>query len=128
MRNFRHAWHSVKPRIRRATRPLPILGDLPEDWADWKEDFKEVFIVAFFSLMPLWLGLLLVAVVTVSDGSDSFLSKFASSSDLGILSASLLGPSLYMMFREQSETAGVGVTPRFPSGLWFIITIIARVV
>jgi len=75
--------------------------------------------------MPLWLGLLIVEVLTITDDTSSFVTKFASSSDLGILSASLLGPLLYMMFREEGEPTGDRLAPRFPSGLWFIMITMA---
>jgi uncharacterized membrane protein len=105
---------------------IPIITDLRSaSWPNWREGFKEVFVILFFSLMPLWLGLLIVESLTITDRTSSFLAKFASSSDLGILSASLLGPLLYMMFREEAERTGARIVPRFPSGLWFIMIIIA---
>lgn len=104
---------------------IPIVSDLRDaSWPNWREGFKEVIVILFFSLMPMWLGLLAVEVLAITDSAGSFLSKFASSSDLGILSASLLGPLLYMMFRDENRT-GDSLVPRFPSGLWFIISIIA---
>jgi len=75
--------------------------------------------------MPLWLGLFIVTMLTITDGTSGFIMKFASSSDLGILSASLLGPLLYMMFREEGRSTGNRLVPRFPSGLWFIMVIVA---
>jgi hypothetical protein len=72
---------------------IPIVGELttatPQNWF---EAGKELFLILFFSLMPLWLGLLIVSMLMLPDTADGFVSKFASSSDLGILSASLLGP------------------------------------
>jgi hypothetical protein len=118
---------SARHLLRRLSlRPFPIIGDLPSaSLSDWREAFKEVFIITFFSLMPIWLGLLVVTIITISEGTGSFIENFASSSDLGILSASLLGPSLYTMFREQVGSNTNEVVPRFPSGLWFTIIIIA---
>ena len=78
----------------------------------------------FFSLMPIWLGLLIVKLLTIAEGTSGFIAKFASSSDLGILSASLLGPMLYMMFREDNASEQ-RIIPRFPSGLWFIMSTVA---
>lgn len=75
--------------------------------------------------MPLWLGLLMVNLLMTTDGASHFIAKFASSSDLGILSASLLGPMLYMMFREDNARTGDRLTPGFPSGLWFIMVTVA---
>jgi hypothetical protein len=63
--------------------------------------------------------------LTITNGTSSFITKFASSSDLGILSASLLGPLLYMMFREEGQPTGDRVVSRFPSGLWFVMIIVA---
>ena len=101
---------------------IPIIADLrPASWANWREAFKEVFVILFFSLMPLWLGLLIVNFLTIASGAYEFITNFASSSDLGILSASLLGPMLYMMFREDRERTGDRIAPGFPSGLWFIM-------
>jgi hypothetical protein len=101
---------------------IPIFADLcSASWPNWREALKEIFVILFFSLMPLWLGLLIVNLLTISDGTSGFITKFASSSDLGILSASLLGPMLYMMFREDDERTGDRIAPGFPSGLWFIM-------
>ncbi|SRR6266436_144393 len=105
---------------------LPILTDLASaSWPNWREAIKEIFVTLFFSLMPLWLGLFIVTMLTITDGTSGFIMKFASSSDLGILSASLLGPLLYMMFREEGRSTGNRLVPRFPSGLWFIMVIVA---
>jgi len=104
---------------------VPIVSDLiAAGWPDWREAFKELFIILLFSLMPVWLGLSLVAILTIADGPLTFLERFASSSDLGILAASLLGPVLYMMFRDEGRTSGRGLTPQFPGGLWFTVIII----
>jgi hypothetical protein len=118
------AWTSRLLALRKLR--FPILSDLSSaSWPNWRESFKELFVILFFSLMPLWLGLLIVTISTITDGPSSFIGKFASSSDLGILSASLLGPLLYMMFREEGESTGDRLVPRFPSGLWFIMIILA---
>jgi hypothetical protein len=101
---------------------VPIIADLcSASWPNWREAFKEILVILFFSLMPLWLGLLIVNLLTITDGASGFITKFASSSDLGILSASLLGPMLYMMFREDDDRTGDRIAPGFPSGLWFIM-------
>lgn len=118
-------------KIKRLWPPLaqvriPIVADLSSaSWPNWREALKEVFVILFFSLMPLWLGLLIVNLITITDSASGFIAKFASSSDLGILSASLLGPMLYMMFREDNERSGDRITPGFPSGLWFIMATVA---
>ena len=105
---------------------IPIIPELlTASWPNWRESFKEVFVTLFFSLMPLWLGLLIVNLLTITDGTSGFIAKFASSSDLGILSASLLGPMLYMMFREDKDTEDRTIIPTFPSGLWFIMSTVA---
>src|ERR1700682_517515 len=105
---------------------IPIIADLlTASWPNWREALKEVFVILFFSLMPLWLGLLIVNLLTITDSASGFITKFASSSDLGILSASLLGPMLYMMFREDGERTGNRIIPGFPSGLWFIMSTVA---
>lgn len=105
---------------------IPIIADLLlASWPNWREALKEIFVILFFSLMPLWLGLLIVNILTITDNASRFIEKFASSSDLGILSASLLGPMLYMMFREDSERTGDRTIPGFPSGLWFIMATVA---
>lgn len=105
---------------------IPILSDLlTARWPNWRESLKEVFVTLFFSLMPLWLGLLIVNLLTLTDGTSGFIAKFASSSDLGILSASLLGPLLYMMFREDGQARDNRIIPGFPSGLWFIMITVA---
>jgi hypothetical protein len=104
---------------------IPIVPELlTASWSNWRESFKEAFVTLFFSLMPLWLGLLIVKLLTIADGTTGFIAKFASSSDLGILSASLLGPMLYMMFREDNASEQ-RIIPRFPSGLWFIMSTVA---
>ncbi len=101
---------------------IPIIADLTAaSWPNWREALKEIFVILFFSLMPLWLGLLIVTLLTITGGASEFVTKFASSSDLGILSTSLLGPMLYMMFREDNERMGDRLAPGFPSGLWFIM-------
>lgn len=105
---------------------FPIVPELmTASWANWRESFKEAFVTLFFSLMPLWLGLLIVNLLTIAEGTSGFIAKFASSSDLGILSASLLGPMLYMMFREDKDASDQRIVPRFPSGLWFIMFTVA---
>jgi acyl-CoA synthetase (AMP-forming)/AMP-acid ligase II len=60
-----------------------------------------------------------------TDGAPKFIASFASNSDLAILSASLLGPLLYMMFREEEDKPETRIVSRFPSGLWFVMIIIA---
>jgi hypothetical protein len=105
---------------------IPIITDLGSaSWPNWREAFKEIFVILFFSLMPLWLGLFIVTILTIADGTTGFIARFTSNSDLGVLSASLLGPLLYMMFREEGQTTGNRLVPRFPSGLWFIMIIVA---
>jgi len=117
-------WSQIATALRNAR--FPIVTDLTSaSWPNWREGLKEVFVILFFSLMPLWLGLLIVTILTLTDSTSSFVEKFASSSDLGILSASLLGPLLYMMFREEGEAPVDRLVPRFPSGLWFIMIIVA---
>ena len=95
---------------------------------DWAQATVELFVILFFSLMPIWLGILGVQISSAPDSAADFLSKFASSSDLGILSASLLGPLLYMLFRSEGRSAGERpvppLIPPFPNGLSFVITII----
>jgi hypothetical protein len=82
-------WRSPFATLHKAR--FPIVSDLRSaSWPNWREAFKEVFVILFFSLMPLWLGLFIVEMLTITDGPSSFIEKFASSSDLGILSASLL--------------------------------------
>jgi hypothetical protein len=115
---------SVRSFIQRSQ--IPIIPELlTASWPNWRESFKEAFVTLFFSLMPLWLGLLIVKLLTIADGTSGFITKFASSSDLGILSASLLGPMLYMMFREDKDASEQRIVPRFPSGLWFIMSTVA---
>jgi hypothetical protein len=102
---------------------IPIIADLlTASWPNWREALKEVFVFLFFSLMPLWLGILIINLLKITDSASDFITKFASSSDLGILSASLLGPMLYMMFREDNERTGDRIAPGFPSGLWFVMS------
>jgi hypothetical protein len=117
-------WFQIRALWRE--RHFPIISELTSaSWPNWREALKEIFVTLFFSLMPLWLGLFIVTILTISDGTNGFIKKFASSSDLGILSASLLGPLLYMMFREEGQSTGNRLVPRFPSGLWFIMIIVA---
>lgn len=105
---------------------IPIISDLRSaSWPNWREAFREIFVILFFSLMPLWLGLLIVNLLTITSGASEFITNFASSSDLGILSASLLGPMLYMMFREENERTSERISSGFPSGLWFIMFTVA---
>lgn len=119
--NLIQFWNSSFWRAIASAR-IPILADLRSaSWPNWREAFKEVFVILFFSLMPLWLGLIIVNLLTIASGASEFIAKFASSSDLGILSASLLGPMLYMMFREDQERTGDRIAPGFPSGLWFVM-------
>ncbi len=78
-------WHA----LRHHARHFPILKDLASaSWSNWREAFKELFVTLFFSLMPLWLGIFIVKILTISDGTSVFIFRFASSSDLGILSSS----------------------------------------
>jgi hypothetical protein len=105
---------------------VPIIPELlTASWSNWRESFKEAFVTLFFSLMPIWLGLFIVKLLSISGGVSAFITKFASSSDLGILSASLLGPMLYMMFREDKDAGDQRIAPRFPSGLWFTMSTVA---
>lgn len=105
---------------------IPIVAELRSaSWSNWRDALKEIFVILFFSLMPLWLGLLIVNLLTIASGAYEFITNFASSSDLGILSASLLGPTLYMLFREDRIRTGNRITPGFPSGLWFVMVTVA---
>jgi hypothetical protein len=117
-------WGRIWASLRQAR--IPIIAELRSaSWPNWREAFKELFVILFFSLMPLWLGLLIVKLLTITDSTSGFIAKFASSSDLGILSASLLGPMLYMMFREDNDATGNRIIPGFPSGLWIIMVTMA---
>lgn len=101
---------------------VPILRDLLlAGWPNWREALKELFVILLFSLMPAWVGLIAVTVLTITNGPVDFLDRFASSSDLGILSASILGPLLYMMFRDEGSDRFI---PAFPGGLWFVVLIV----
>ena len=116
---------SVALKFHSAIQHIGFVADLrAASERNWHEAIKEVFIVLFFSLMPLWLGLILVTISSIAGGILDFVDRFASSSDLGILSASLLGPVLYMIFNEASELTGNRALPRFPSGLWFVLIVI----
>lgn len=117
-------WPKTKTFL--STTYFPILSDVrPASWSDWREALKEVFVTLFFSLMPLWLGIFIVLILTITDGAFSFVTKFASRAELAIVATSLLGPLLYMMFREEGPTPGDWLIRRFPGGLWFIIIILA---
>lgn len=117
-------WAGLGTSFRQAR--IPIIADLlSASWSNWREAFKEVFVILFFSLMPLWLGLLIAKLLAITDSVFEFIERFASSSDLGILSASLLGPMLYMMFREDDSATENHIVPRFPSGLWFTMITVA---
>lgn len=108
------------------TSYFPIVSDArPASWSNWREALKEVFVTMTFSLMPLWLGLISILILTITDGPSSFVTKFASRAELAIVATSLLGPLLYMMFREEGATPGNWLVPRFPGGLWFIMIIVA---
>ena len=125
--NKSEAWAKIKRLWSQSAQSrIPIVADLrTASWPNWREALKEVLVVLFFSLMPLWLGLLIVNLLTITDNVSGFVTKFASSSDLGILSAALLGPMFYMMFREDRERTGSRIVPAFPSGLWFTMSTIA---
>ncbi|MBI3503662.1 MAG: hypothetical protein HY059_02380 [Proteobacteria bacterium] len=122
---------TMRERLARAViffkaRRIPIFSDLrAASWANWREALKELFVTLFFSLMPLWLGLFIVTILTITTGAWRFIENFASSSDLGILSTSLLGPLLYAMFREEESAGPTSMAPRFPGGLWFVMIVLA---
>ena len=66
----------------------PIIGALAiAQWPDVRDALTEVFVILLFSLMPLWLGFLITKLILLPTNALDFLEKFASSSDLGILSA-----------------------------------------
>ena len=49
---------------------VPIFADLSSaSWPNWREALKEIFVILFFSLMPLWLGLLIVNLLTIRHGN-----------------------------------------------------------
>jgi hypothetical protein len=103
---------------------IPIVSDLLlARWPQWREALKELLVVLLFSLMPLWLGLLIVGLLSLPDSTGGFLGRFASSSDLGIISASLLGPLLYVILRDQGPMSGDRISTQFPSALWFVLFI-----
>jgi hypothetical protein len=117
------SWSRAKTLVK--ALHIPIVSDVwSASWANWREALKEVFVTLFFSLMPLWLGLFIVQILTITDGASAFINKFASYAELGILATSLLGPLLFMMFREDGSSPGNWLVPRFPGGLWFIMTVI----
>ncbi len=101
---------------------IPIIKELKTaSKDDWIEAAKELLFTLFFSLMPVWLGFIMITLLALPETPFSFISKFAASSDLSLISASLIGPLLYMMFGK-SITEGKLSMP-FPSGLWFLILI-----
>lgn len=70
---------------------FPIISDVrPASWSNWREALKEVFVTLVFSLMPLWLGLISVLILTITDGASTFVTKFASRAELAIVATSLL--------------------------------------
>jgi len=104
---------------------VPIISDLSRaKWPAWRDALIELFVILFFSLMPLWLGLLITGILTFPENRPTFLEKFASSSDLGIISAALLGPLLYAIFRDDGAMVRDRFSAKFPSGLWFVIGIL----
>lgn len=110
--------------LKEAASKIPIIGDvLLARWPQWREALKELFVILLFSLMPLWLGLLIVGLLSLPYDAFGFLGRFASSSDLGLISASLLGPLLYVILREQGSITGDKISTQFPNALWFVLVI-----
>jgi hypothetical protein len=55
---------------------VPIFADLSSAcWPNWREALKEIFVILFFSLMPLWLGLLIVNLPTITDGASGLYNE-----------------------------------------------------
>lgn len=52
--HWRSGWTSALLQLQRLG--IPILSDLgSSSWPNWRESFKQLFVILFFSLMPLWL-------------------------------------------------------------------------
>lgn len=103
-------------------RQVPIVSPLLETRTrHWKEAAAELLVILLFSLMPVWLGMLITGWIVTDSSMSDFLYNFASSSELGVISAALLGPVLYLVFRDEGDTRSKGFGQEFPSGLTFIM-------
>jgi hypothetical protein len=82
-------------------------------WPDVRDALTEIFVILLFSLMPLWLGFLITKILVLPENGGDYLDKFASSADLGLISAAFLGPLLYVILKEDGPAVGQRVFGRW---------------
>ncbi len=83
--------------------------------------FIELFFILIFSFMPFWLSLLLVWLSNEST-IRQFTYSFLSSGDALLISAALVGPLIYVLFRSYGSLPNK-FTIRFPLG-WLYVSLI----
>ncbi|WP_422020401.1 hypothetical protein [Pyruvatibacter mobilis] len=87
---------------------------------DFLEASKEILVVATFSFMPLWLGMVIFSALPTTGALSSFLKEFSSSGDALLTSSALVGPLIYLITKRYGNFPN-DFTMHFPAGWFFII-------
>lgn len=98
---------------------IPVVRDLAQcRREDHVEALKEVFATMLLALLPVWLGaavLFLIPKVSVAH----YVGEFMSSGEALLVSAALVGPSIYIITKKYGELPN-RLTLHFPQG-WFLV-------
>jgi hypothetical protein len=82
---------------------------------------KEVFWIALFGLMPLWLALVILRAYGFEPPGRFFI-EFIQGGDLLIVAAAIIGPLMYPLLKQYGETEAV--TAPFPMNWIFVAGIL----
>lgn len=103
----------------------PLIKELAHCNAeDFSEAATELFIVMFFSFMPLWLGTFIAPALSGWANVPNMWWQFLTSGDALLLASAIAGPLIYALFRRYGELPK-SLTLRFPYGKYIAISLIA---
>lgn len=87
---------------------------------DFVEAAKEVISIFILSIIPIWLGALLMALIPRASVAN-YLHEFFVSGEALLISAALIGPSFYVITKKYGDLPN-SLSIHFPQG-WFLLII-----
>jgi hypothetical protein len=101
---------------------VPFFRDLKRCRSkDHIEAVKEVVSTFVLAIIPVWLGAFLMMLIPRASASH-YLQEFLTSGEALLVSAALIGPSIYVITKKYGELPK-SLTIHFPQG-WFLIVIL----
>jgi hypothetical protein len=100
---------------------VPLLRDLQRcRRQDYAEAAKEVIGTVLLGILPVWLGAGLIMLIPRASVLH-YIGEFFSSGEALLVSAALIGPSIYIITKKYGELPK-SLTLHFPQG-WFLIVL-----